>query len=159
MQERGIDDAEDRRRRTNAQSDRQDGDGREAGRLAEHAEGEAHILEQRVDPLTAERLAAFLREPLGASELDAGAALGLDAIQAGTFEVVGAIPDVRANLFREVNVGLRTMKEPGRQGTKIGQGLHVSCGCAARAEAMAAARRFQPSISSRRRLRPEVVSS
>src|SRR3989442_1434335 len=80
--------------RTNGQCQRQNGDDCESGRLAQHAEAEAHILYQSLDKITAERLAAFLFKALTAAELDARAPCRLGAIHAGTFQIVSAVLDV-----------------------------------------------------------------
>jgi len=80
-------------------------------------------------------------------------------IQAGTLKITGAVLDVRANLRLEAVVDLGTMKRLSGKKMNVGQLLHISSGRAARAEAIAAARRFHPLVSSRRRLRPRDVSS
>ena len=94
-----------------------------------------------------------------AAKFDARAAFGLGAIQTGSFQIVGAVLDVGAKLLLHVLVELRTMKKPGGDGMKVGQQLHIFSGSAARAEPIAVTRRFHPSVSSRRRLRPVGVSS
>jgi hypothetical protein len=78
----------------NRQSQRQNGDDRESGRLAQNSKAEAQILYQNFDKIAAERFAAFFFDPLMAAELDARAAFRLCAIQTGTFQVIGAVLDV-----------------------------------------------------------------
>ena len=62
--------------------------------------------------MAAERLAAFLFEPLASAELEAGLALGLSAFQAETFQVSHAMLDVCTKLLLQIILGLRTMKKP-----------------------------------------------
>src|SRR5262245_27957893 len=109
--------------------------------------------------MPAERLVAVFFKPLLAAELDARAAFRFRAIQARTLQIVRAALDVSAQLFLDLLFDLGPIKKPGGKRAKVGQEFHNSSGWAARAEAMAEARRFHPSASSRRRLRPADVSS
>ncbi len=102
---------------------------------------------------------AFLFESLAGPKLDASLSLCLGTIKAGTFQIVCTILDVGAKLFFHIFGNFRTMKEFGGKGAKVGREIHISSGRAARAVVMAMARRFQPSVSSRNRLRPAAVSS
>jgi hypothetical protein len=61
----------------------------EAGRLAQHAQAKPQILDEIVDKLTAESLAAFLFELLAASELDPGAPFRFSAKKSKPDQVVG----------------------------------------------------------------------
>ena len=101
---------------------------------------------------------AFLFEPSMAAEFETGAAFRFGASEPGAFEIVGAVLDVRAQLLFEVIFDRRAVKQAAGEGTQGSRKSHISSGSAARAEAMAVARRFQPSASSRRRLRPCGVS-
>src|SRR5262245_49698949 len=143
----------------NRQGQRRDGGHRESGRLAQEAQAVAHIMDESFDKVAAQRLVTFLPEPFKAAELDARATFRFGAIQDGAFQIVSAVLDVGAKLLRYVFFNPRTMKKLGGNGTNIGREFHDSSGCAARAEAMASARRFHPSTSSRKRLRPAEVSS
>jgi hypothetical protein len=79
--------------------------------------------------------------------------------QAGPLQIVGAQLDMRANLLFEFVIDPGTMEDIRDQRSKVGQNFHDSSGCAESADAMAAARRFHSSVSSRRRFRPAAVSS
>src|SRR5580658_10921523 len=103
--------------------------------------------------------AAFLLESLIAAEFDAGAPLGFSALEAGALEIVGTALDMRAQLILHLRVHLGTVKKSGDAETKRIEKFHISPACAASAAPMAVASRFQLSVSSRRRLRPAVVSS
>src|SRR5882762_10191971 len=105
------------------------------------------------------RFADFFLVFLVSAELDPGASLGLRARNAGTLEVIGAIPDVRTQFLFHLVVKPRAMKERRNHRTERGDDAHISSGCALSAEAMAATRRFQPSSCWRKRFRPAVVSS
>src|SRR5579859_1484817 len=109
--------------------------------------------------MAAHGLVTLLFESLAGSKLDARLPFCLGAIKPTTFQIVGTILDVRAKLFFHILGDFRTMKEPGGKGAKVGGEVHISSGRAARAVVMAVARRFQPSVSSRNRLRPAAVSS
>jgi hypothetical protein len=109
--------------------------------------------------MAAHGLVAFLFESLTGSKLDASLSLCLGAIKAGTFQIVCTTLDVGAKLFFHILGNFRTMKESGGMGAKVRREIHISSGRAARAAVMAMARRFQPSVSSRNRLRPAAVSS
>jgi hypothetical protein len=69
--------------------------------------------------------------------------------------------DIRQwSLFGPVHEGgSGTGRELRANGRRPSQEPYISSGSAAKAEAMAVARRFQPSVSSRKRLRPAAVSS
>ena len=69
--------------------------------------------------MTAERSLAILFKPQMTAELDARAAFRIGAIQASTFNIIGAVLNVRAKLFLRVILDLRTMKKPGGKGTKV----------------------------------------
>src|SRR5882757_9216701 len=105
------------------------------------------------------RFADFFLVFFVSAELDPGASLGLRPRNAGTLEVIGAILDVRTQLLFHLVVNPRAMKERRNDRTKRSQDPHISSGCALSAEAIAATRRFQPSSSWRKRLRPALVSS
>ena len=69
------------------------------------------ILDESLDEIAAERFVAFLFEPFVAAELDARAPFGLGAGETGTFQIIRAMLDVRAQLLLHVIVDLRTMEE------------------------------------------------
>src|SRR5215470_15516822 len=125
----------------------------ESGRLAQQAQAVTDILDQRLDQISAERFVAFLSVPLAAAELDASTALRCGAIQAGALQIISAMLDVSPELLLHFFLDSRAMKDLGGKRAKVGEEFHDSSGCAARAEAMASARRFHPSTSSRKRLR------
>ncbi len=127
--------------------------------FAQHADSEPHILHQRFKEMTTHGLVAFLFESLTGSKLDASLSLCLSAVNAGAFQIVCPILDVRAKLLFHIFGNLGTMKESGGKGAKVGGEIHISSGRAARAAVMAVDSRFQPSVSSRNRLRPAAVSS
>src|SRR5438034_207568 len=68
-------------------------------------------------------------------------------VQAGTFQIVGAVLDVRAKLLFYFGVHLRTPEDSGDAGAKRIEEFHISSGCAESAEAMADTSRFQLSVS------------
>src|SRR6266478_4404585 len=94
-----------------------------------------------------------------AAEFDAGAALGFGARKTGALEIVSAMLNVGAQLVFYLGVHLRTMEESGDAEAKQVKEFHASSDCAASAVPIAVARRFQLSVSTRRRLRPATVSS
>jgi hypothetical protein len=142
-----------------AERQRQDGDSREAGRFAQHTQANEYILNHGLKQLATHRLAAFFAESFIAAELDARPAFCLDVGQAGTFQIVDAVLDVRRKLFPYFALSSRAMKESVAEGAKVSNQLHISSGRAARAQAMAAARRFHGSASSGKRLRAADVRS
>src|SRR5580700_929906 len=73
MQQCGVNDAENRCRGSDAQRNRQDGDGREAGRRAQHAHCEANVLPEMIPP---ERAAGFVEALFGLHEVAEGATSG-----------------------------------------------------------------------------------
>ena len=125
----------------------------------EHAQAETQVLGQRLEERAAHRLADFLLDLRVPAELDPRATLGLGPLDARAHEIVGAKLDVRAQLRVHVGVDRGAPKELVDRRAKVGQELHASPGRAARTEAMAVARRFHPSVSSRSRPRPAAVSS
>src|SRR5580700_2862571 len=158
-QDERIHDAEDYRVGADGESQGSDGGEDEAGRFAQHAEGEAKILEKGFDGLAAEGCVRIFTEFLVAAELDAGAAFRFGAGQAGALEIVGAELDVGAEFLFRFDHDFGAVEEFGSEGAKIGQEFHTSSSRAVRTAVMASARRVQPSVSSRRRLRPVAVSS
>jgi len=70
------------------------------------------------------------------AEVDAGAALGFSAAEAGTLEIVRAVLDVRTELLLQLCVAITTPEERGEaeaEGTEEG---HASSACAEREAAM-----------------------
>src|ERR1700727_268704 len=143
----------------NAECQGQDGNCGEAGRLAQDAESETKILSERFDESAAGCVVALLPESLIAAELDAGAALGRKAGNAGAFQVVRAVLDVRAQFLFQLGVGMGTLEESGDAETDRTEDAHTSSGCVESAAPIAATSRFQLSVSSRKRLRPVAVSA
>jgi hypothetical protein len=92
------------------------------------------------------------------AEVDAGAALGFSAAEAGTLEIVRAVLDVRAEFLLQLCVAIKTRKERGEAKAERTEEGHASSGCVERAAAMAVTSRFQLSVSSCRRRRPLAVS-
>ena len=84
--------------RRDSDRQRQNGDDAEAGALAHHPQSETHVLLKRFAEVDAGSFAAFLFESLIASELDACPALGFRLGQAGTFQIVCAVLEMRSQL-------------------------------------------------------------
>ena len=93
------------------QSQRHDSDERKSRRLSQHAQAEAHILNQSLNEISAELFADFLFEALAAAELDTGAALRFSTIEARSFQIVGAVLKMRAQLFLDLSLDLRTAEK------------------------------------------------
>src|SRR5947209_6738654 len=159
MQDEGVDHTENYRVCANSQCQCQNRDAQESGGFTQDAKADANILEKSVEKIAANSLLDFFFEALLSAELNAGAAFCLPTTQAGTLEIVSAMLDMRAKLLLHLLIEFRTMKKLCAKRTNVGQELHTSSGWAASAEAMAPARRFHPAVSSRKRLRPAVVSS
>jgi len=85
--------------------------------------------------------------------------LGFGAGHAGALQVIRSVLDMGAQLFLHFVGKLRAMEKLRGNRAEIGREAHSSSGCAESAAAMAAASRFQLSVSSRRRRRPAAVSS
>ena len=158
-QHQRIQDAEHHRICRDSNRQRQNGDHRKARTLAHHPQTEARVLQQRFDEIAARGFAALLLESLVAAELDACLALGLEPEHTGTLQIVGAVLYVGAKFVVHFPIDPGTFKQSGSEGAERGEESHISSGCTARALAMAVARRFQLSVSSRRRLRPAAVNS
>jgi hypothetical protein len=107
---------------SDAQGERGDGDGSEAGAAAKHANGVAEVGAKLVEETEAERGADVLFLGFDVAELDAGAAEGFGGGQAGALEVFGAELDVGAEF--EVDGGLDGMAT--KKGVEVGAklGLH-----------------------------------
>ena len=82
FQQNSVNDAEDGGVGADAESKREDSQGSEARRLAQHAEGEAEILEQRVEERKATALAIDLAGLLDTAEVEERLAPGLLAAHA-----------------------------------------------------------------------------
>jgi len=96
-QDQPVQNAEYHSVRAYGQRQRQNGDDCESRRFAQHPQAVARIVYQSLDEVAAERFVAFLLEsPVGA-ELDARAAFRFGTIQAGPFQIVSAILDVRGS--------------------------------------------------------------
>src|SRR6185437_1592597 len=75
-QKHGIHDAENGGVGADAESEREHGDGGEAGGFAEHAQGVAEVLRQIVNIVCAAHVAAFLFELFDAAEVQKSVAAG-----------------------------------------------------------------------------------
>ena len=95
-EDEAIHEAEDDGVCADGEGEREDGGEEEAGRLGEDAEAVAKVVEEAFDEVAAESLVALFLVFDVAAELNAGAALGLAAGEAGALEVVGAVKDVGA---------------------------------------------------------------
>src|ERR1700741_1154276 len=154
MQDKRIHETENHSIGADSQRKRQNGRECEALGLAQHAQSEAQIRKQRFEKVASQCSMRFFLVVLVAAKLDACTPLRLGASQARTHKIVGTAADMRAKLLVHVFGDLRTAKELGSNGTKIREEFHIFSGCAPSTEAIAEARRFQPSCSSRSRLRP-----
>ena len=79
VQQRGVNHAEDRCRRSNTQSHCHDCDSAESRRFAQHSKAEAHVLHQNIDKIAAQLFAAFFFDSLASAELDPRATLSFAA--------------------------------------------------------------------------------
>src|SRR5579862_4388302 len=107
--------------------------------------------------MAAHGLVAFFFESLAGAKLDTCLSFCLGASQPAAFQIVSTILDMGAKLLFHLLCNVGTMKPSGGKRAKVGEEVHISSGRAARAAVMAVARRFQPSVSSRNRLRPAAV--
>jgi len=73
-QQRAIDEGENRRVRANGEREREEGHAGEAGILAERPKAVAQVLAERFESANAAGIAAFLRDLIGAAEIEANAA-------------------------------------------------------------------------------------
>ncbi len=101
----------------------------------------------------------FLFIFFAAAKLDARSALCLGSIHAGALQIVGAVCNVRAQFLLKFSVDPVTLEQSGDAEAKRVEEVHISSGCCDSADAIAVARRFQLSVSSRKRLRPAAVNS
>src|SRR6478609_7107413 len=99
VEERCFDHAKDRGRRSDAQSDRQDADCREARRFAQHPKSKAQILKQVVEEGSADCFATFFLETGLAAELNPRPTFCFGASEAETFQMISSKRDVSAKLF------------------------------------------------------------
>src|SRR5207253_9265399 len=104
-------------------------------------------------------LAAFFLEFSMPAELDARPPLRFRASQARMLQVIGAVLHVCAQLLVRIVLDAPAVDQRSDERAKRRQQVHISSGCVLSADAIAAARRFQPSACWRRRLRPAGVSS
>src|SRR5579864_1709459 len=142
-----------------AEGKREDRDGGETGGLEKYAECVARVLHERFEEMSAQDFARFLFILLIAAKFHARTALGFRARDTRALEIVGAVLDVRAKFLVHLGVEAGAIKENCGERAKRGEEFHTSSGCVPRTEAIADTRRFQPSASSRKRLRPAEVSS
>src|SRR5215471_21545304 len=102
MQDHRINHAEDGGVRADAEGQRECGDSGEARRLAQNAQPKAYVLTQRFEEVRSESFAPFFLVFLGATELDARAALGFRPRETGTLKIVSAMLDVGTQLLVHV---------------------------------------------------------
>ena len=74
------------------------------GDFAQQAKAEAHILQQRLEKMSARRFVRLLPVSLVAAELDARAPLRFRAGQAGALQIIRAMLDVRAKLLFHLRI-------------------------------------------------------
>jgi hypothetical protein len=74
-------------------------------------------------------------------------------------KIVGTMLDMRAKFLLHLRAHLRALEESGHAKANGVEDFHTSSDCGASAAPIAAARRFQLAVSSRRRLRPAAMSS
>src|SRR5580698_2513242 len=103
--------------------------------------------------------AAFLFESLVTAKLNARSPFRFRFTHPGALQVRRPVLDMRAKLLFHFTFHLGAMEKTGNKRTKGMQKTHTSSGRAFNAEPIAAARRFHPSSSSRKRLRPPAVNS
>jgi hypothetical protein len=83
-------------------------------------------LHKSLNKIAADCFVAFLLEPHTAAELDPRAPFCLGTIEAGTFQIVGAVLDMGAKLLLHLIRNLRRMKKFSGKGMKLGQEFHYS---------------------------------
>jgi hypothetical protein len=103
---------EDRGVRADSERERQHGDAREGGRLAQHARRETDIEEDALERRPPPDLAGLLLEKGDVPELPAGGRQGFGARQAARGELLGPLLDVRPDLLGDVGVEAPPRKEP-----------------------------------------------
>ncbi len=157
FQEDGVDGAEDGGVGAEAEGEGKDGDGGEAGAAAELAGGVADVGGDIGEPARAVRVAADFLVAFVAAEFETGGAGGFGGGEAGAFEVGGAAGKVRLQFLFEVALEAVAAENEIEEGAEGGWCAHICSGPASRTVPIAATRRFQPSSSSRRRLRPAGV--
>jgi hypothetical protein len=69
--------------------------------------------------MAAHRLAAFFSKSLVAAKLDARAAFGFGAGNAGTFQIVDAVLNMRTKFILDLALNPGTMKKSGGKGAKV----------------------------------------
>jgi hypothetical protein len=96
---------------SDAEGERGDSDGGEAGAAAEHAKGVAEVGAKLVEETEAEGGADVFFLGFDGSELNAGAAEGFGGGEAGTLEVFGAELDVSAEFGFDVGLDRVAMEK------------------------------------------------
>jgi hypothetical protein len=105
---------------SDAEGERSDSDGGEAGAAAEHANGVAKVGAKLVEKTEAERLTDVLFVGFGRAELDAGAAESFGGSEAVALEVFGAELDVGAQFGFDVGLDGAAMEKGVEIGAKLG---------------------------------------
>src|SRR5580704_7925472 len=138
----------------NGEGQRNDGCKGEALGLAQYPQRKPHVAPERIQKVAAQGFEAFLLESFARAKLDPRLPLGLGASHARSFQIVGPMLDMRTQFLIQVVGNGGTTEELVCQRAKIPRKIHTSSGRAARTDVMATASRFQPSVSSCKRLRP-----
>jgi hypothetical protein len=101
-EDEGVEQTEDHCVGADGEGESEDrGDGKAWG-LAEDAETYSDILPERTEKVATHRMVDLFFVFFASTELDASAAFGFGAGQAGAFEIVGAVLDVAEQFFVEV---------------------------------------------------------
>ena len=124
MQQRGIDDAENRGRRSDAQGNRQDGDGAEAWRFAQHAQTVAGVLRQVLEPFPAPRYVTFLLQVRCVAEPATGCGSSITLRHSGLELFVLAQFQMQAHLLFEFRIKLPPMNQHPEPSCKFAQPVH-----------------------------------
>jgi hypothetical protein len=120
IQEDALGEGEDDRVGSDAEGERCDRDGGEAGAAAEHANSIAEVGAELVEKTEAEGGADVGFVGIDGAELDAGAAESFGGSEAGTLEVFGAKFDVGAKLGVDSRLDDVAMEKRVEVGAKLG---------------------------------------
>ena len=121
IQQHSLREREDDGVGSDAEGERADGYGGEAGAAAEHADGVAEVVAELVEEAQAEGGADVFAMLVDGAELDAGAAQGLGRSEAGALEVGGAAFDVELELVGDLGLALRAVEKRGGDRSGVGR--------------------------------------
>ena len=144
---------------SDAEGQRENSHRRNQRRTPENTQRVAAVLYKDLHQVSAAGFAALFPEFFMPAELDARPPLRFRASQARMLQVIGAVLHVCAQLLVRIVLDAPAVDQRSDERAKRRQQAHISSGCVLSADAIAAARRFQPSACWRRRLRPAGVSS